>query len=455
MKLRAWVGVFFLGSTIVFAQSKPPSPGEDQSASGQQAPIPRIQVPQREYDMGRIIDGEIATATFQIKNVGDAPLILHDVRASCGCTIPKKLTEAEKKLDPGETLDLTAQFNSKGRIGKQRKTVTVISNDPTEPRIALIINAEVVTLMQVLVDGREVRNIAAGRIRPGETVPKVIAILPTEPHQKLEITSINVKSETVTYELKPLTRDSRQGFRLNLSVVPDAAPGAISVPIKIIGKIGGRVTEIKLRANLDVVGELAYTPIQVRQTAPLVIGNRLMPVRLRSETGRPFRVLHADAGPNIDIEVSKERAGKAYVIQMTISKKASIGPFGNYLTILTDSVVQPVIRIPVYGFVRPHVQATPDHVFLHPTQQQNGASRIVKLETASRVPFEIQSIDVPSPAIQAEITEFPGRPARGVQYINVHVATDAPPGTHTADVVIHTNVADQPDIVIPVRAEIS
>ena len=44
-----------------------------------------------------------STATFVLKNTGDVPLLIKDISASCGCTVP----EWDKKpIKPGETTEI-------------------------------------------------------------------------------------------------------------------------------------------------------------------------------------------------------------------------------------------------------------------------------------------------------------------------------------------------------------
>ena len=64
---------------------------------------------------------------FVVKNIGKSNLIIRKVKASCGCTA----TNPEKTvLAPGESTNIKTTFNSKGKSGRQNKSVTVVTNDP-------------------------------------------------------------------------------------------------------------------------------------------------------------------------------------------------------------------------------------------------------------------------------------------------------------------------------------
>jgi rhodanese-related sulfurtransferase len=68
--------------------------------------------------------------TFVLKNVGDEPLTITDVFTSCGCTTAEP---AKWELAPEESVDLPATVNTTGFRGTVTRTVSVTSNDPTNP----------------------------------------------------------------------------------------------------------------------------------------------------------------------------------------------------------------------------------------------------------------------------------------------------------------------------------
>ena len=61
--------------------------------------------------------------TFEFTNTGDAPLIIKDVKSSCGCTVPTKPTDP---ILPGKTGKIDVKYNM--NPGPIRKTITVESN---------------------------------------------------------------------------------------------------------------------------------------------------------------------------------------------------------------------------------------------------------------------------------------------------------------------------------------
>ena len=92
-----------------------------------------------EHDFGEIWDLEKQETTFGFENKGEGPLIIEEVKASCGCTTP---TLTKTTYLPGEKGTLEIAFAPKGN-GRQTKTLTVRCNDPERPVTILKISSTI------------------------------------------------------------------------------------------------------------------------------------------------------------------------------------------------------------------------------------------------------------------------------------------------------------------------
>lgn len=91
------------------------------------------------HDFGTIAEGTQAAYEFQVKNVGNQPVIISAVQPSCGCTTPEWTRDP---ILPGKTGTIKAMYNSTGRPGPFHKSITVTSNAAT-PNQVLYIKGEV------------------------------------------------------------------------------------------------------------------------------------------------------------------------------------------------------------------------------------------------------------------------------------------------------------------------
>lgn len=89
-------------------------------------------------DYGTIMKGSDGVRVFNFTNTGDAPLIITNVKSSCGCTVPKK---PDGPIAPGASSTIEVKYDT-NRVGPIRKTITVTSN-ASEPMYALKIKGEV------------------------------------------------------------------------------------------------------------------------------------------------------------------------------------------------------------------------------------------------------------------------------------------------------------------------
>lgn len=76
-------------------------------------------------ELGTVKEGPEVEIAYKFKNTGDKPLIISDVHASCGCTIPEKPKEP---FDPGQEGTIKAKFTTTGHVGNNEKTITVVAN---------------------------------------------------------------------------------------------------------------------------------------------------------------------------------------------------------------------------------------------------------------------------------------------------------------------------------------
>ncbi|MBD1396322.1 DUF1573 domain-containing protein [Pontibacter sp. JH31] len=78
-----------------------------------------------EHNFGDIAQGDVVEHTFTFTNTGTQPLIIDRVDVTCGCTTRAWTKEP---VMPGKTGFVTAKYNSTGRMGQQKKAITIHSN---------------------------------------------------------------------------------------------------------------------------------------------------------------------------------------------------------------------------------------------------------------------------------------------------------------------------------------
>ncbi|NJB35981.1 MULTISPECIES: DUF1573 domain-containing protein [Flavobacteriaceae] len=94
----------------------------------------KIEFKSETIDYGDIEKGSDGVRVFKFTNTGDAPLVISNVRSSCGCTIPKK---PDAPILPGKEGEIQVKYDTK-RVGPIRKAITVTSNADTPTKVLKI-----------------------------------------------------------------------------------------------------------------------------------------------------------------------------------------------------------------------------------------------------------------------------------------------------------------------------
>jgi hypothetical protein len=130
---KVFASVLFVIATFSLSCSQTPANSNEKSAFG-----PGIEFVFLTHDFGVIQQGGDGAVDFVFTNTGTEPLILSNVRSSCGCTVPEWPREP---INAGKQASILVKYDTK-RIGTFNKSISVYSNASEAP-IILHINGEV------------------------------------------------------------------------------------------------------------------------------------------------------------------------------------------------------------------------------------------------------------------------------------------------------------------------
>ena len=125
-KLFAIIAMMFLAAFTIQAQDKPATPQDS------------IVFASTTHDYGTIVQASDGSCVFTFTNKGKAPIVLNDVKASCGCTVPEW---TRTPVAPGEKGSIKVTYNT-NNVGAFTKSITVNSNAINSP-LCLIIKGTV------------------------------------------------------------------------------------------------------------------------------------------------------------------------------------------------------------------------------------------------------------------------------------------------------------------------
>lgn len=115
---------------------------EEKRLAEERANITTIEFDKKLHDFGDIKPDSENSCRFRVTNTGQKPLIIEDVKASCGCTTPHK---PEHPIQPGKSDFIEVGFHpNPGQVNEITKTITVSANIPgktTELKIRSFVKA--------------------------------------------------------------------------------------------------------------------------------------------------------------------------------------------------------------------------------------------------------------------------------------------------------------------------
>ncbi len=117
-----------------------PNPEEKKAETPPNPNAAIINLKEENYVFGEVPEGPQVTHEFKFTNNGKEPLILSNVRASCGCTTP---SWPKDPILPGKESTILVTYNTQGRPGPFTKSVTITSN-ASEPNKIIYIKGDVV-----------------------------------------------------------------------------------------------------------------------------------------------------------------------------------------------------------------------------------------------------------------------------------------------------------------------
>jgi hypothetical protein len=131
--MKKYLIVLFLAFVgfSVFAQKAPVQPAI-QKVDGAV-----ITLEKSAHDFGDIAQGDVVEQVFKFTNTGNQPLIISEIKTTCGCTTP---VFPKNPIMPGASGEIKVGFNSAGKANKQTKVLPIISNAANDASITFTTN---------------------------------------------------------------------------------------------------------------------------------------------------------------------------------------------------------------------------------------------------------------------------------------------------------------------------
>ncbi|SFH86902.1 DUF1573 domain-containing protein [Planctomicrobium piriforme] len=166
----------------------------DKAATNQ----PKVQLPEAQYEFGRMALGKTGEHDFVVKNIGTAPLKLAKGPVQCKCTVSGL---KEQEVPPGGEAMIHLAWTPKD-IGPFAQVATIWTNDPEQDHFTVGASGTMYPEIQVKPDN----GWALGPISNSNDVP-LVGSLESPVIEKFSITKIEPSSDRVELEAVPYTAE--------------------------------------------------------------------------------------------------------------------------------------------------------------------------------------------------------------------------------------------------------
>jgi hypothetical protein len=301
-------------------------------------------------DLGTMKQMDTRTVKVKVTNMGAGLLVIEDVHADCGCTVPELKV---KSLKAGESTDLVVNFDSKQFNGQVHKTVKITSNDPDRRTVDLPLTANVKAVL--IVDPVSERVGFPSSLK-GEVASRTVTFTAPEVNLKLQAD----KTQKGLFDIKITNGADGDPHKSVLEVIRPARMG--SGQHQDVVRLATNIPE---RPTIDI--EMRAIIAAALSASPDVVNFRYQPSftqTVRIFAAKPpmdFKVLRAEIDlPEVKFEIVEAVPRQETHIKLTgapIAKTdpraaSSQGRITGTLKVYTDLKAVPVIEVPVSYMIR-------------------------------------------------------------------------------------------------------
>jgi hypothetical protein len=283
---------------------------------------------------GTVPPFEVSALSVEIRNEGDAPLVLRELRTYSDVV---RAALDTTPIPPGGRTDLRVALFPAAR-GPFDSKIVFRTNDPRAPRVALVVRAYVAARCEV-VDSLG----AFGVRRPGDAVPGAIAVRCRE-DGGVRIAGVDAVPACVRANARSAA-DSL-GATISLSVAPDAPRGAVEGHVRI-ALAGARTDTLRVPFVGEVAGRWRVSPFPFRPG--VVAHSPAWPPFLLCERAveGASRVLRATTDvPQHIVRIEPIEEGRSYRVRLIPAAGWKRGAFSGTVRIETDDPKERVIEVP-------------------------------------------------------------------------------------------------------------
>ena len=319
-------------------------------ASAPAAPAPKLVPVEAIRDVGKVAKGEKVKVDFELRNDGPVELVITDVHPTCGCTV----ASFDARIAPGAVGRIHAEIDTVDFAGPIAKTLTVLSNDPVQPRVMLTIKARVEPQIHAFPGYSRfvfVQNQAPVTVKQW---------LWAENIDDLRILAVKSPYDFVQVAFRPAAADERRPeapstnqWIVDTTIQSDAAVGALR-DFLVIETNHPKQKELRLAVTGFVRPLLSATPAVADFGAlDLAAASQDLSIVVVNFGEAAIEIAKVSPSvPGVEATIKPIEAGRRWEVKLKLTGKMPKGRVDATVTIETTSTLQPKLQVPLRGTVK-------------------------------------------------------------------------------------------------------
>ncbi len=360
----AVLGSLALAATTATAQVLPPEDGnakdENWNTFGAEAG-PKLDLTIKAIELGLISDNEKVPSKIAFTNSGTGLLTIERINTSCGCTAADLST---KDYLPGESGEIDITYDPTGRAGKQRKVITIISNDRDQRMTQVVLTVEIDPIIEVGTPVVSAKNVVFGEGAEARVTFKC-------DWKEFEVKAVTIAGSSVeaVVEKEEVVKlaDGREEHQITvlIKISPEAPIGYVRRTLDMLAVIGdGESAPFEQAAsatiNVNVVGDIQSTPSRISFGRLNAGGEYERRLTIKSRRGKPFKIESVEFDRPIpgeselsieSVELDADGLSATYSIVLKGKAPAKPGIINGSIRIRTNVAEQAEMKIAVVGSV--------------------------------------------------------------------------------------------------------
>lgn len=309
---------------------------------------PAARVVEPVLDVGEVPVGEPVEAIFSIRNEGNRPLEITEVRPACGCTV----AEYDEVIEPGATGTVKARLDTRSIFGPNAKAITVYTNDPANPRLQLTLKSDVRPFLGV--DPGYARFTSFVQQDRDQTSSQLLVAPEMEGLEVLEVKSPQPWIAVSYREARPGERDETAAgkqWRIDVTLSKDAPVGPVADQVQVhTNHPKQKVVEIPVSGFVRPM--VAVTPPNVSFGSVDPSQAQQWGILVRNFGSTPLEIQGFESSvEGLDVAVEPIEDGQQYKLVFTPTPRMAKGPFQGHLELRTNLPAQPRVTVGLSGEV--------------------------------------------------------------------------------------------------------